>query len=314
MQLEDRYYTSTEVAEILGVSLRSVYRYLEDKKLKAEIKTATGRHRFTRENIINFLYPDGRGSFLYEEEKEEGEKKKGVVATGVKEKEIKRPVIEKKPDMKEQKVEEPEDVEEGAEVGGESVDWLSKFREAASKYKDEQEQLPAQQQYQQPQPQPTPAPTPVPQPQPTPAPTPVPQPQPASVPTPAAGPTLLYYRSMLGGLKDVAQNLDKNARNSNLDYAFTLHAGASLHKPVKPFATLHSYIKSSDRDFFEKILRLTSSNKTNAQLCLVISDDSSIYTSAEEIHGLFVVSKDQLKKDVATFGETGLAQEIADIL
>ena len=59
MQLEDRYYTSTEVAEILGVSLRSVYRYMEDNKLTAEIKTATGRHRFTRENIINFLYPDG---------------------------------------------------------------------------------------------------------------------------------------------------------------------------------------------------------------------------------------------------------------
>ena len=33
MQLEDRFYTSTEVAEILGVSLRSVYRYLEDGKL-----------------------------------------------------------------------------------------------------------------------------------------------------------------------------------------------------------------------------------------------------------------------------------------
>ena len=64
MQLEDRYYTSTEVAEILGVSLRSVYRYMEDNKLTAEIKTATGRHRFTRQNIIDFLYPDGGGQQL----------------------------------------------------------------------------------------------------------------------------------------------------------------------------------------------------------------------------------------------------------
>ena len=58
MDLEDRLYSSTEVADILGVSLRSVYRYLEDGDLKAEVKTATGRHRFTRQDILNFLYPD----------------------------------------------------------------------------------------------------------------------------------------------------------------------------------------------------------------------------------------------------------------
>src|SRR3989344_4138818 len=61
MQLEDRFYTSTEVAEILGVSLRSIYRYLDEKRLDAEIKTATGRHRFTKKNIMDFLYPiDGK--------------------------------------------------------------------------------------------------------------------------------------------------------------------------------------------------------------------------------------------------------------
>ena len=57
IQLEDKLYTSTEVADILGVSLRSVYRYLEEDKLTAEVKTATGRHRFTRKNILDFLYP-----------------------------------------------------------------------------------------------------------------------------------------------------------------------------------------------------------------------------------------------------------------
>ena len=57
LQLEDKLYTSTEVAEILGVSLRSIYRYLEDGKLDAEVKTATGRHRFTKSNILDFLQP-----------------------------------------------------------------------------------------------------------------------------------------------------------------------------------------------------------------------------------------------------------------
>jgi len=312
MQLDDRYYTSTEVAEILGVSLRSVYRYLEDSKLKAEIKTATGRHRFTRDNIINFLYPDGRSPLLFEEEQEEETAPKAL-PTRPTESKVERPAAKPKPAIKEEAVVEDE---EGAVEGEEQVDWLAKFREAASKYKEEDEPAATPQpQYQPPQPAAAPPPPPQPAyspPQP-PAPQPVPPPPPPAAPA-ATGPTLMYYRSMLGGLKDVAQNLDKSARNSSLDYAFTLHAGASLHKPVKPFATLHAYIKSADRDFFEKILRLTPANKSNAQLSLIISNDAATYQSKEEVHGLYVVDKIQLKKDIATFGEVELAQEMADVL
>ena len=315
MQLDDRYYTSTEVAEILGVSLRSVYRYLEDNKLHAEIKTATGRHRFTRDNIINFLYPDGRSPLLFEEEQEEVPEQKAL-PTRQKEPKAEAPVTKQKTAPKAVAVEEEEKVQEDEE----QVDWLAKFREAASKYKEDEEPAAAPQpQYQPPQPAvaPPPAPTP-PQPvysppQPAAAPQPAPTP-PQPAPAAAAGPTFMYYRSMLGGLKDVAQNLDKSARNSNLDYAFTLHAGASLHKPVKPFATLHAYIKAADRDFFEKILRLTPANKSSAQLSLIITNDVSVYQGKEEVHGLYVVDKIQLKKDIATFGETELAQEMADVL
>ena len=57
LDIKDRLYTSSEVAEILGVSLRSVYRYLEEGKLDADIKTATGRHRFSKKNILDFLKP-----------------------------------------------------------------------------------------------------------------------------------------------------------------------------------------------------------------------------------------------------------------
>src|SRR3990167_1683570 len=59
VELEDRLYTSTEVADVLGVSLRSIYRYLEENKLQADVKTATGRHRFSKQNILQFLYPLG---------------------------------------------------------------------------------------------------------------------------------------------------------------------------------------------------------------------------------------------------------------
>ena len=33
IKLDDKLYTSSEVADILGVSLRSVYRYIEESKL-----------------------------------------------------------------------------------------------------------------------------------------------------------------------------------------------------------------------------------------------------------------------------------------
>ncbi len=348
MQLEDRFYTSTEVAEILGVSLRSVYRYLEDGKLKAEVKTATGRHRFTRQNINDFLYPDGKSTALFVED----DSKKQITRN---QQEIREPTqthvqenIQMRQDqgnmIKKQMNEDPQPIEEREE----QVDWLAKFREAASKYKQDETENEIKHEVQQPFAQSPSMPVAEParpyyeqkpmshpstqynqenqysapqQPRQEPM-QPIQQPvyQPPVYSSPAYSPqtspevSFMYYRSMLGGLKDIAQNLDKSARNSNLDYAFTLNAGASLHKPIKPFATLHAYVKSSDRDFFEKILRLTASNQSNAQLCLMISDSSAIYANREEVHGLFVVARDRLKKDISVYGDAHLAQEVADIL
>src|SRR3989344_5750775 len=124
MQLEDRFYTSTEVAEILGVSLRSIYRYLDENRLNAEIKTATGRHRFTRKNIMDFLYPIN-GSSDPEVVASPKEKVKVSVepkVSPVVEEEVTAPVVEEKV------VEEDE-----------GVDWLAKFRAAAEKHRREAE-------------------------------------------------------------------------------------------------------------------------------------------------------------------------------
>ncbi len=59
IELADKLYTSTQVADILGVSLRTLYRYMEDDKIKS-MRTASGRHRFTKDHIIEFLNA-GRG-------------------------------------------------------------------------------------------------------------------------------------------------------------------------------------------------------------------------------------------------------------
>lgn len=60
--LEDKLYTSTQVSEILGVSLRTLYRYMEDGRI-ASMRTASGRHRFTKEQILDFLTANGVGEF-----------------------------------------------------------------------------------------------------------------------------------------------------------------------------------------------------------------------------------------------------------
>jgi len=60
IELEDRLYSTSEVANIIGVSLRSIYRYIEAGKLIPETQTLSGRHRFTKTAILEFLYPRGR--------------------------------------------------------------------------------------------------------------------------------------------------------------------------------------------------------------------------------------------------------------
>lgn len=283
IKLENKLYSSTEVADILGVSLRSVYRYLEEGKLNAEVKTATGRHRFTRQNIIDFLYPKGipQEGISVDSGDESEEAVENVTIKA-----------EKKKDTVE--LEEEEDVVVSEQEPEESVDWLSKFREAAKKFEDSVEDTEVE----------TPA---------TESHSPV---------TGLADDTeveeepeeqMFYYRSRLGGLKDIAQSIDKTSSNSGLDYAFTMNAGLSLYKPINPFSMLHVYIRSKDRDFFERILTLTPSDENGAQLCLIISDDDKVYKNADELHGLKVVEKKRLLEDVSELDQE-LLKEAGEIL
>jgi hypothetical protein len=396
IKLVDKLYTSTEVAQILGVSLRSVYRYIEESKLTAEVKTATGRHRFTRQDILDFLYPNGPAA--------EKEEKKEVAAPAVAE-------VPAQPAEVAEAAEVAESPEKPAEGEEESVDWLSKFREAASKFKEEEgkdgaeegseesPEKPAEEKVEQPAEAAEPkeavaeekpaeeavAESPE---EPAEAVEPkeaVAEGQPAEVPfvskeevkvvdepafstegvsgladakevekkpveekveqpkeavaeekpaeeskekveekpaevkeevSVASKPssTTFFYRSSLGGLKDIAQNLDKNAREASLDYAFTLSSGLSLHKPIQPFSLLHSYVRTSDKEYFEKLLQLSPSDEEGSQLCLIISDEDKLYSDREEMHGLYVVSKEKLKVDVQSLGSEELKGEVEGIL
>lgn len=282
----EKLYTSTEVAQILGVSLRSIYRYLDENKIQAAVKTATGRHRFTKQNINDFLHPSGNDITK--------EVQKTQYHT-----EIKKPVIEdsfiREDKILEDKVgevtkEQPvaPSVEKEA-VKDEPVDWLARFRQAAEKYKTQ-----------------------------------VPVEEPAPVTKdiftekttevelePEEESNYYYYRSGIGGLKEIAQSIDKSAKNASIDYAFTMNAGLSLHKPIKPFSLIHSYVRTRDLSYFEKVLQLTPCQKDTAQLCLITSNDDKLYSQRTELHGLYVVSDAQIRLDLMNEGETELANELA---
>lgn len=559
LDLEERFYTSTEVAEILGVSLRSIYRYLDEDKLMAEIKTVTGRHRFTRKNILDFLYPEGipedkkaaptasatsnqttaqtqqpvqnfqaaqpqtqatnlnvqqaenldnvpmsqigqavnavsqqpaqdnsqisQPAVVAVTEQQNAEQSPAdvtvtttttqesvnvdvsaqvstpdttsVAATSdqlnvnqqtstqaadlntssvvntqaqqsaatasqaaqvatsvttttdpqVEEQAVQTTVAQTQPVVTQQPQQETvtqsqpqaqvsapaqaqavaaqdttqaEAAQNSSSEEDASVDWLAKFRAAAAKYKEEADKADAQEMQNQPAvqaqsnvqdtnastvtPQPVVAQPQVAQQQPvvaaqststaTPQPEPVAQtqvqqpvttsqpvqnstvvdasetakPQPVVAPAPKQeeAPAVQsqpeapkfqkfnYYKSGVGGLKDIAQQLHSSASKSGLNYAFTACAGLSLYKPIKPFSLLHAYVKPEDKDFFERMLKLSSSDENGAQLCLILSDDSSVYSNAKKMHNLNVVDDTTLKNDLIAQGEQELAYEFAN--
>lgn len=326
IQLADKLYTSTEVADLLGVSLRSVYRYIEENKLVAEVKTATGRHRFTKQNIVDFLYPNGDNSTQQgsaKELSESGTKTSAFQTSPLREPQTAQsaPVADvstfskfagfatpKNMHAPQQDIQDNDlesEVSSRAEsvpaspVAEEPVDWLAKFREAAKRFEDERT-----------------VPQDVQQPFSTSKAYSAPISEPISAPKneESQKTQMYFYRSRLGGLKDIAQTIDKSARNSGLSYAFTLAAGLSLFKPIKPFSVLHAYVKPKDLDFFERSLMLVPSEDSNAQLCLLTSNDTKIYSSRSELHGLYVVSKEQLSSDISAFADASLVQESVSIL
>jgi excisionase family DNA binding protein len=464
LDLKDRLYTSSEVAEILGVSLRSVYRYLEEGKLDADIKTATGRHRFSKKNILDFLQPGGitkenpedvfrnsdedefnvldlpaiskskkvsdneedsfsfdldedffkslnfdeapskesldlktsqspkveQGDYIdddlekllreFEEkegfsesstEKEVGQEPNSIKKssdkddfdfdldsffkdledeTNLKNIEIDQPSVSSSDNFKQtqntQKTEDdfdfdfdlsfldnlennsrPEisksmDVDKTTnpvtspkvEEEDNEDNWLERFRKAAQKNSspshsestkdslketffekssldhffdnvvDKEETstigFGAAEKFE-------------------------------SENNVVSRSKEYHYSSSLNGLKEIAQNIDKIARKFDTDYAFTLNAGLSLHKPISPFSLIHTYVRGRDLELFEDYLNLTPvDNKSEASVCLIVADDSSIFEDAYELHGLYVVSNVQLRSDLIDKGLDKLAREI----
>jgi len=471
LDLKDRLYTSSEVAEILGVSLRSVYRYLEEGKLDADIKTATGRHRFSKKNILDFLQPGGitrdqaedqfskssnsdlddefdvldlpainktkkteeayddfsfdldedffksldfdskpnqstnleqktsdnspkvsNGDYidddleklLKEFEDKEGlasdlddfsfdtpvEKNKANInsktnsfedddldfdldsffkeledeskvtdsSQDVRKSSYQNPVKESKNDdfdfdfdldflneLADEKPFQSKQEEVKPIISKNSFDdsleedsednWLERFRKAAQKNNTVSNSQPAKdtlkesffdsssldQFFESSDTKPSS--------------TSIGNLRPSegfdSKSEKQKGNREYYYSSSLNGLKEIAQNIDKIAKKFDTDYAFTMNAGLSLHKPISPFTLIHSYVRGRDLELFEDYLNLTEvDSPSEASVCLIVPGDLSIFEDSYELHGLYVVSNVQLRSDLIDKGFDKLAREI----
>ena len=459
IDLKDRLYTSSEVAEILGVSLRSVYRYLEEGKLDADIKTATGRHRFSRKNILDFLKPsESREEFrdskvassdfkfddsmddlddlldlpalsksslqsdkgkeslddfdfdfddeffknlekmnsndeensvkdiskvdstpydkvkegeYYDDELEkllrEFEEKEALPS----EPEPQTPVVKntyenddtdelsdllknlerslesesnlpvEKSEVKKENIFDDFDFDfsfdsdekvtqspstkidsethsstatkniEIEESEDEEDNWLERFRKAAQKNTAKKEE---------------PVSNPntdfssmfeknnldvfFDKPSETPKISSIMNSAPVELEESFDGRYEYYYTSTLGGLMEIAQNVDKVAKKFDIDYAFTLNAGLSLHKPIAPFSVIHIYVRDKDLELFEDYLNLNPSSEGEASVCLITQESNEVFRDCYDLHGLSVVSNVQLRSDLIDKGLDKLAREI----
>jgi hypothetical protein len=60
---------------------------------------------------------------------------------------------------------------------------------------------------------------------------------------------------------------------------------------------------------------LTPSDEENGQLCLILSDETSIYNGSMQMHGLSVVAKDKLLSDIREMdSDSSLIKEAESVL
>ena len=346
MELADKLYTSTQVADILGVSLRTLYRYMEDSKIQS-MRTASGRHRFTRDQIFEFLNTDQQSTFT----------------PGVPDEVLQEPhATSVAPRFAPQAPTKPESVNPFSQSPASST-FSRQETTTASPTPTTGTQTPpfttagpnanqanvapvTSPSYKVPDTQPT-SPwikteplvgrqnpvdqTAVPFTGSTPqdrivkpiepvqkTEQPVSQILPASVPrsetAPEPTPGVRYYKSDFADLIELAKRVKETANLKDLEYAFTLYAGLSLHFLIKPFTLLHIYANPEDIQIWKNELRLTSvSDKKEANIAVIVNTDI-VFVPVKEIGGFKVVDDKVLLRDLSDQKEEELLGQFRQYL
>lgn len=313
IELKDKLYTSTQVADILGVSLRTLYRYMEDGKIQS-MRTASGRHRFTKDQILDFLNAGGLG---------------GVVSSYDRQSTKSQQVPENNAQTNDTKVSELEDVFTSPAVSASAayskkevftsgMDWLKESNEkteekiietqnlaestgitfnsvneveVSSKQSVGQAESKGETFVQ----------------------------FPPSIDNIAIEPknesldlndvNVRYYKSDYSDLIELARKVKDTAMGKDLEYAFTLFAGLSLHFSIKPFTKLHFYANPEDMQIWKSELRLTPvQNRIDANIGVLVNTDI-VFVPSKDIGGFKVVDDKVLMRDLSSRNEEELVKQ-----
>jgi len=329
IELKDKLYTSTQVAEILGVSLRTLYRYMEDSRI-ASMRTASGRHRFTKDQILDFL---NGGEGLHELEKETVEPQatsfnkpfnKPEVTTPLEK--VASPVVDLsgKTSVDEEVLEKPFTTVAKDDMVGNQLD--VSFDKEDLRPLSIKDELPVDEDPLDLESDPIVAENPVrkkivetfkpfkspfeepvvPQPK-----APVEKKEPVVEELVDMTPDLniRYYKSDSADLIRLAKKIHEVAESKDLEYAFSGYAGLSLHFLIKPFTLLHFYANPEDMQIWREELGLSPvSKKEESNIGIVVNTDI-VFVPTKEMGGFKVVEDKVLLRDLADHKENELVRQ-----
>lgn len=327
IDLQDKLYTSSQVAEILGVSLRTLYRYMEDNKI-ASMRTASGRHRFTKQHILDFLNAgDEIGQMARQTPQTQPASQPAWPSAPLHSAQSEQiPPQTQTPPQPEVQMPSESVQEPSRQVQVDDPSSLPSFPQPQPVAEAKEEVRPVGtsiwerepkadfQPQRQPQPQSEFQPSaqvqsPV-QPQ--------VQPQPQSFPTSESVdlsiPNLRYYKSSYTDLIELAKKIKEIAASKDLEYAFTLYAGLSLHFLIKPFTILHFYGNPEDVSIWKEELKLVPSNKKEEANIGILINTDIVFVATKEIGGFRVVEDKILLKDLSEHKEEELFKKLRESL
>ncbi|PJA40262.1 hypothetical protein CO178_02480, partial [candidate division WWE3 bacterium CG_4_9_14_3_um_filter_34_6] len=110
-------------------------------------------------------------------------------------------------------------------------------------------------------------------------------------------------------LIELAKKIKDVASTKDIEYAFTLYAGLSLHFLIKPFTLLHIYANPEDMQILKDELRLTAvQNKEDANLGIIVNTDI-VFVPTKEIGGFKVVEDKVLLRDLSQKNDEELVRQ-----
>lgn len=346
--LEEKLYTSEETAQVLGVTPRTLYRYVKNGEITPETKTRSGTYRFLREEIYRYLYPEKHEQVLEQvkamEQESANTSRFGNEVLNTPQNTQVQHMSQHKPAQSSTNHPKP-----NTKVGDDVVTEASsmqkpKLPEDSAPLKNtppsppkEEEEIDLNAELKNLEENLARAENAKPQEELN---------KPGNNPAPAQSSTSVdllndveesldvvspkqtdssiapteapdnseepwnYYVNDKFGLLEIAKKLNELSKETGRKYAATMQGGLSLHHDIDEFFTVHFYVENDDLNWWVQQLELTPTDKEGANICLIPSQNTNLFKDAYKLRGLFVVPDQKLIEDLMKHGEKELAKTL----